>query len=64
MGQNCTGDFLMECWSKQTQATLQIVFLRKFVCGLWAKMYKYFSSTMLTKADQDNLVFGYFPAIR
>ena len=37
-GQHCTGDFLVQCWPRKIQTTLQIVFLRKSVCGMWAKI--------------------------
>ena len=41
MGQHCKGDFLVQCWPRNIQTLLQIIFLCIVVCGLchdrWVK---------------------------
>ena len=40
VGQHCTGDFFVQYWPRQIQTTLSIIFMRKFVYGLWTKIVR------------------------
>ena len=56
MSQHCTGNFLVQCWSREMQTKLQIIFLWQVVCGLWVNIAQVISYAMLVQADQDNIL--------
>ena len=57
MGQHSTDNFLMQCWPKQIQAKLQIIFLcRKVVCGLWASITQVRFLCNVGTGRSDNIV--------
>ena len=60
MGQHCASNFLVQCWPRQIQTTLQIIFLWKFVCGLRANIAQVIFLSMLAKTDQEKILWVIF----
>ena len=56
MGQHCLGNFLVQCWPRQIQKTLLIIFLSKVVCGMWKNIVQVVFFRMLAQVDQDRIV--------
>ena len=62
MDQHCTGNFIMQCWPRYIQTKLQIIFLCKVLCQVWAKISKLISSCNVGSGRSRQHCIAYFPA--
>ena len=64
MNEHCTSNFLVQCWARQIQTRLYVIFLWKFVCKLCAKIAKEIFLCNVGQARSREHFIGYFPVKR
>ena len=60
MDQHSTGNFVIQCWPRQIQTKLEIIFRCKVVCGLWAGITHVRFLCNVATGRSDNIVWVIF----